>query len=252
MFLNLAICGAPTVAASDLCGTTIGTNLELDHDLICSGNGLIVGADGIEIDLNGHTLSGAGSGVGVSVIGRARFVIRGGTVQNFTTGILVVNSSGVVIRDNHLIANGDGVDFQAGSVGNAIRENHFQDHRTRAIMLRAGTSGNTIKENTFTRDRVGILMFGAAATIVKENALSASGLAAIRINTLATGNLIVENIVASNPTGIEFIVTATGWATGNTLSENTLASNTCGLKGPTTGNALKENVLQGNAVDTCS
>jgi hypothetical protein len=68
---------------------------------------------------------------------------------------------------------------------------------------------------------------------------------------IATGNLLMENTVASNPAGIEFLVTPTGSATGNTLRENTIALNTCGLKGPVAGNTLKENSFQGNAVDSC-
>jgi nitrous oxidase accessory protein NosD len=86
---------------------------------------------------------------------------------------------------------------------------------------------------------------------VKENIVSSSGLAGIRVNVIATGNFLVENTVASNPAGIDFIVTSTGSATGNTLRENTIALNTCGLKGPVAGNSLTENVFQGNTFDSC-
>ena len=46
----------PGAAADDLCGATIVANLKLDQDLTCAGNGLIVGADGIKIKLDGTRL----------------------------------------------------------------------------------------------------------------------------------------------------------------------------------------------------
>jgi parallel beta-helix repeat protein len=248
---GLALCGSSTATADDLCGATIVTNLRLDQDLTCAGNGLIVGADGIRLNLNGHTIAGSGSGVGINVAGRSGVSIVGGTVQNFPTGVLVLNSTAVVVKDNQLVHNGDGVDLQAGSIGNTIKGNHFQDNTMRGIMLRSDTSANVIKDNTFAGNRVGILLFGAARSTVKGNTLSFSGLAGIRINVIAANNLIQENTVVSNPAGIEFIVTPTGSSIGNTLRENTLALNTCGLKGPVAGNTLKGNLFEGNAADSC-
>jgi len=244
--------GAANMAADDLCGATITTDLKLEQDLSCAGNGLTVGADGIKLHLNGYTISGSGSGVGITVIGRTGVSISGGTVRNFTTGVLVMNSTTVVIKDNRIVDNGgDGVDLQAGSVGNTVKENYFEGNLARGIMLRGNTSANQIKENTFTGNRVGILVFGTSGATVKENTLSSNLLAAIRVNVIATGNLLAENIAISNPAGIEFLITPTGSSTGNTLRENTLALNTCGLKGPLAGNTLTENVFQGNTADTC-
>ena len=177
--------------------------------------------------------------------------IVGGTVQDFPTGVLVLNSTAVVVKDSQLVHNGDGVDLQAGSIGNTIKGNHFQDNTMRGIMSRSDSSANVIKDNTFAGNRVGILLFGAASSTVKGNTLSFSGLAGIRINVLAANNLIQENTAVSNPAGIEFTVTPTGSSIGKLLRENTLALNTCGLKGPVAGNTLKENLFEGNAADSC-
>jgi parallel beta-helix repeat protein len=244
------------VVADDLCGATIVSNLKLDSDLTCAANGLIVGADGIRVNLNGHTLTGAatapGSGVGISVVGRNNVSIVGGTIKNFDAGVRVGNATGLVVKESALVENGDGIDFQQGSSGNVVKENEFSNNRTRGIMLRGGVTENVIKENTFTGNRVGILVFGGVANTLKENILSTSGLAGIRLNVIATANVIVENTIVSNPTGIDFIVTATGSATGNSLVENTIALNVCGLKGPTASNTMIENTFESNGTDTCS
>ena len=62
----------PAAAADDLCGATIVADLKLDQDLTCAGNGLIVGADGIKLNLDGHTITGSGGGVGVGVSSKIR------------------------------------------------------------------------------------------------------------------------------------------------------------------------------------
>jgi hypothetical protein len=72
----LVVTGAAAVAASSAaasqpaavhCGETLTKRVRLKADLVdCPGDGLIVGASGITIDLNGHTIDGvpvAGCGV---------------------------------------------------------------------------------------------------------------------------------------------------------------------------------------------
>jgi parallel beta-helix repeat protein len=241
----------PAAAADDLCGATIVANLKLDQDLTCAGNGIIVGADGIKLNLDGHAITGSGSGVGISVIGRTNVSIFGGVVKNFEAGVRITESTDIVVKGNQFRENGDGVDMQRFSHGNTVKENAFWDNRARGIMLRSFSSDNTVKENQFTGNRVGILVFGGVDSIVKENTLTNSGLAGIRVNVIATGNLIIENTVAWNPAGIEILVTATGSATGNTFVENTIATNVCGLKGPVEGNTFRENLFEGNGADSC-
>jgi parallel beta-helix repeat protein len=243
---------APAATANDLCGATILEDLKLDHDLTCTGDGLIVGADGIKVDLNGHTIAGSGIGIGISVFDRTDVSIVGGTVKNFVAGVRVNNSTDVVVKGNEFQENSDGVDCQAFCVGNTIKDNVFRDSTTRGIMLRSNSRDNDIKNNSFTGNRVGILVFGGVDNTLKKNIVSGSSLAGIRLNVIATGNLLKDNTVMSNVVGIEFLVTPTGSATGNDLEGNTIATNGCGLKGPTAGNSFKNNSFEGNVADTCS
>jgi len=253
-FFLRSIANGPIPAShpsNDLCGVTITEHLKLDHDLACAGNGLIAGADGITLDLNGHTITGSGTGAGINVTGRTGVSIFGGIIRNFGAGVLTNASTEIVIKWNQFEGNVDGIDLQAGSGGNTIRHNDFRNNRTRGIMIRGASTNHVINENTFTGDRVGILVFAGVDNIVKDNLVSASTLAGIRINVFATGNLIVKNFVTSNPAGIEFLVSGTQSAVGNTLARNTLALNTCGVKGPVSGNTLEKNRFEGNGSDSC-
>jgi hypothetical protein len=60
----------PTADAVNLeCGSVVTRDVRLSHDLIgCTGNGLVVDADGVDIDLNGHLISGTGPFVSLSGI----------------------------------------------------------------------------------------------------------------------------------------------------------------------------------------
>jgi nitrous oxidase accessory protein NosD len=235
------------------CGAMIVESLKLDHDLVCAGNGLIIGADGIRVDLNGHTIYGVGSDVGIDVVGRSNVSIVGGTIENFGTGVRINGSSEIVLKGNTFRANtAEGVDCQAGCAGNTIARNAFGNNGTRGIMLRGDSVANVVWQNTFSEERVGILLFGARDSIVRDNTVFVSSLAGIRVNVIAAGNLILGNRVIANSTGMEFLVTPTGSAAGNTFFENNLSLNGCGLKGPTSGNALVGNRYEGNGADSCS
>ena len=44
------------------CGDTITTDTTLDSDLVdCPTNGIVIGADNVTLDLNGHTIDGDGT-----------------------------------------------------------------------------------------------------------------------------------------------------------------------------------------------
>ncbi|MEP6602181.1 MAG: right-handed parallel beta-helix repeat-containing protein, partial [Nitrospirota bacterium] len=148
MLAWLVTCAVPTATANDLCGATILEDLKLDHDLTCTGDGLIVGADGIKIDLNGYSIAGSGGGVGIAVTGRADISIAGGTIRNFAVAMRVNTSTDVVIKHNQILENPEGVDCQSGCVGNTIKDNVFRDSATRGIMLRSNSRDNDIKNNT--------------------------------------------------------------------------------------------------------
>jgi parallel beta-helix repeat protein len=250
----LLVTFTPTAAVETVsCGATVLASLRLEDDLTCAGGGLVAGADGIEIDLNGHSITGSGSGIGIHVSDRTGVSIRGGTIANFTTGVQVQNSTQLSITGNTFANNGDGVDMMAGSTNTTIKENWFAGSRTRAVMLRISTSHNVVKENRFTANRVGILVFGASATLVKENIIETSGQAGIRVNFQATGNELQENVVTSGPIGLDFIAGGVaGGPVGNVVGENTIHANDCGLNGPFGGNTFSENVFTANGADVCS
>src|SRR5215467_5766580 len=77
---------------------TVTQNLTLADDIgPCPGDAVIVGADGVHLDLNGHTISGtgaqAGTHVGIRATGRQKLKISNGTVTGFDAGIALIGGS---------------------------------------------------------------------------------------------------------------------------------------------------------------
>ncbi|MEV3984512.1 right-handed parallel beta-helix repeat-containing protein [Nonomuraea sp. NPDC049758] len=77
--------GATTSAVA--CGDVLTTSTTLTADLTCPGGALTIGADNVDLDLNGHTITGSGTGNGLMVAGRTGTTLRNGTITGFTYGI---------------------------------------------------------------------------------------------------------------------------------------------------------------------
>jgi len=242
----------PDVSRTATCGGSVVEDLRLEEDLSCPGDGLIVGADGININLNGHTITGAGVGNGITVRGRERFSIFGGTIQGFVTGILIATSTGVVVKDNGFTGNREAV-FLNGSSANTVKHNAAWANLQRGIMVRPTGAGvistdNVLMDNELTNNPSGILLFGQPGNMIKANTISESTVAALDLTGGgASDNVFKANLLTNNAAAVKF---GAGW-TNNTFLANRIWSNTCGFQGTTTGNFFVENLLIANVTDVC-
>ena len=97
----VAVGGGHAQASQVGCGETITADTTLDSDLVdCPNNGIVIGADDITLDLNGHTVSGNGERVkrcgrrescdfGLLNDGHDGVTVRNGSVRDFGTGVFV-------------------------------------------------------------------------------------------------------------------------------------------------------------------
>ncbi len=160
--LALLALAAPAAAqAAPTCGATITTDTKLTSDLTnCPGDGLVIGADNVTLDLGRRTLGGSGA-AGIRLAGRRGVRIKGGTIQGFATGIVLDASDsnrlyGVTVRGSA----GRGIDVLNGSDGNAIDGVTATGNRT-AIAV-TDSAGTAIRRSTLSDNAVtGVLLFGA-------------------------------------------------------------------------------------------
>ena len=119
-----AAAAAPPRATTVPCGAVLTTSVRLAADVDCpDGRGLTLAADGIELNLNGHRLTGPGTDHGtVGVRVRARdVVVRNGTVGGWGSGVVAGTDAyeeerrgpvGASVRGARLEGNGTGVDVR--------------------------------------------------------------------------------------------------------------------------------------------
>ncbi|HEY5552605.1 MAG TPA: NosD domain-containing protein, partial [Opitutaceae bacterium] len=232
------------------CGDVITSDLRLENDLACAGDGITVMGSGININLNGHTIAGPGGGVtvGIRVTASQGVSIYGGIIRGFTQAMFVAGSTGIVIKDNEFTLNNTAVLLQASS-GNTIKANFAHDNIARAFMLRVVSTNNDVVDNLLVDNPTGIFLISVPGNTFKGNTISGSTVAAIDLTFPpgATGNVIKGNLLTTSAVGIKF---AAGWA-GNTVLGNTLQANTCAFQGPTADNTLQGNTLIANSTDFC-
>jgi large repetitive protein len=96
-----AVTGGEASAGHVSCGDTITADTTLDGDLLdCPNNGIVIGADDIALDLNGHRIEGDGEefepcpedgfcDIGVLNDGHDGVTVRRGSVREFGVGVFV-------------------------------------------------------------------------------------------------------------------------------------------------------------------
>ncbi len=97
------VTGGPSQASVLHCGEVITASTTLASDLLnCPDNGIVIGADNITVDLNGHVIAGDGTpvpscpadltcDVGVeNTAGHSHVTITGGSIRRFDTGVALL------------------------------------------------------------------------------------------------------------------------------------------------------------------
>jgi parallel beta-helix repeat protein len=110
------------------CGETITSDTTLANDLTdCPQDGIVIGADDITLDLNGHTIDGTFApeecppgppppgceSNGVLSEGHEGVTVEGGSIQEFGSGVWLAEGAGHRLRQLSVSDNGDGIDVFA-------------------------------------------------------------------------------------------------------------------------------------------
>jgi hypothetical protein len=232
------------------CGTVITADTTLDGDIgPCAGDGIIIGANNITLDLNGHSIFGTpeqddGSSAGVRLpnvtgvtITSGRGPQRSGTIRDFAAGIFINGGSSnnignLVIRDNVSPGGdallGDGIAlFHSGRnriINNLVARNGPFDG---IGVLGSDSNDNRIARNTV-EETVGFVggNSGEGTGILLNNFLDEEGTP--RRGEPISNNQVLDNLVRRNyNSGISNVTHVRGRIVGNTVEDNGTAGETC-------------------------
>jgi parallel beta-helix repeat protein len=204
--------GALAQTAPLSCGDTITVDTTLDSDLLnCPNNGIVIGAENITLDLNGHTISGDGKpakrcnsrrqicDVGIANDDRSGVTVRNGSVRGFDIGVGVSR-----VRDNRLVEltsseNQSFGFFIAGSARTVLRDSIGNDNpRPDGDGLGVFVSHDLrIVENSFRRNSLGMHIEDSTDNFIQGNEFVRNGDFGIFVER-ADGNQVRSNRCARN------------------------------------------------------
>ncbi|MBI2607552.1 MAG: right-handed parallel beta-helix repeat-containing protein [Candidatus Doudnabacteria bacterium] len=104
LIFGIVSAAQPAQAAHIACGEILTSSTKLDADLVCLfGSGLIIGANGVSVNLNGYTITGdpsVGGSYGIDNTGGFDNVtVKNGKIVGFEQGIRMIGAEKVNIKD---------------------------------------------------------------------------------------------------------------------------------------------------------
>jgi parallel beta-helix repeat protein len=184
--------GAGVPPPQGLCGVTVTADTVLHEDLVdCPDRGILIGADDLILDLNGHRNDGDGSlvrecpdrttcDVGVdNSAGHEGLRVIGGSITDFGVGVLVVSA------DRNSLSRLD------------IRNNFF------AGAAFTGSDGarvvdSVIAHNGLTHRDPGLVLLDTSHSVVKRNRLSVNGNSGVLLAGRSEANQVLQNTIVDN------------------------------------------------------
>ena len=263
------------------CGDTIVSDTTLAADLTdCPDNGIIIGADHLILDLNGHTIDGDGElfepcsddadfcDVGVANNGHRGLRVVDGSVTGFAVGVFiyaahrnrmvgvssslndffgffVVDSAGTVIRDSsgsdNLAPDGDGLGL-FGSHGSRVVGNTFEGN-TLGIHV-SESNRNLFRGNVISRTDGPGMLVEANQNEIRSKVCRRNGIC-ILVGR-GDGNVIARNRVRADDDGIAVENGSRNRLIGNRIVRTRGSGIYLGLVAPPIGghsNVVRENVV---------
>jgi parallel beta-helix repeat protein len=259
----------PAPAAALVCGETLTASVVLAADLEClAGNGLVIGAEAVTVDLAGHSIVGHDA-IGIeNAAGFDRVTVKNGTVRGFDTQIRMAGGAGHVVRDVLLRSGRRAIIFEATTTfGKILKVVSFDsddtafriagdDHKvTQVVIVNTTGTGFLVQgnRNTVAKSTVvqalgsGIHLFGfGEGNVFTGNTISAGQADGIRLEPGGgSGNVVTKNLCEANEgEGIALVNAQAALVTGNTVVGN--GANGIRVGGGSVGTTVTKNKVTAN------
>lgn len=228
---------AASASRAVTCGQTLTYSVRLAHDLVgCRGDGLVIGADNIVVDLAGHSISGvnAAGSEGIAADGHRGIRIQNGTIANFfVNGVGLRSAPRSVVRNMTIRTIGAGGVENETSAGVLVKDSPYSVVTASTVnndvvafqsdgvdvLSSAGTtvSGNRLVDNAWN----GMVVIDSPGTRVIGNALDGNQNQGIEVNAGSDRSLLAGNHAGKNVSNGLVVGAVSGVRIeGNTLTGN--------------------------------
>jgi len=230
----------PQATTTVKCGDTITVSITVGNDLAnCPSNGLNVGANGIIINLNGHTLTGQIGGYGVYNPTFSTVTIENGSVKGWSFGVYDVGPTNKVtgVRASQ---NDSGM-FVVGTGSTVSADVSFSNTQYGIYVGNAGITGIKVTSNVVRQNGTQGIFVNGTGTVVQTN--QAENNTSNGIYDQGTGNTMTGNITNGNGSdGINSAGDATAAVGTNTANYNSAY----GIEAAAGGKDSGGNLAKGN------
>ena len=202
------------------CGDVIYHSVKLGHDLVCSGTGLIIGADDVVIDCDNHYLIGSGIGYGIEntynnvtithcritnfdygiymhSIADHNHILNNSIYQNDYHGVFLDDAWWNEIRDNSINSNGGNGLLLNRSKYNDIASNNFINNSWHGIQLKENSIANAIDGNFINQNHWSGIGVDTDSNTLENNYISYNSYHGIHLNS-ANNNEVRHNWIWNN------------------------------------------------------
>ena len=233
----------PTLAASDgvvSCGEEITSDVTLQQDLECPGDGVVINTDDVVFNLNGHSITSSDGGdnsvdltmdvdgnSGISVTAAGVTILGLGQISGYDNGIKFTGASDAQVTDVTLRDNGIGA-LVSGSETVYISKNSI-DTNDYGIVSKDSDSGVSSFNQVVSNGAAGLVYLNSNDNVLAGNGVFGNGETGIFLDGQSSGNTVDYNIVFGHSEAD--MNNANGMATNindNTFGEN----NKCGTSTP--------------------
>jgi parallel beta-helix repeat protein len=223
------------------CGETIESDVTLQQDLECPGDGVTIAADDVVFNLNGHSITSSsgddnsvdltmdvGGNSGITVGQVSGVTILGlGQISGFDNGLKFTGSTNAQVTDVTLRDNGIGA-LVSGSHTVYISKNSI-DTNDYGIVSKDSDSGVSSFNQVVSNGAAGLVYLNSNDNVIAGNGVFGNGETGIFLDGQSSGNTVDYNIVFGHSDAD--MNNANGMATNindNTFGEN----NKCGTSTP--------------------
>lgn len=193
MVAGLAVVDADRAIAAQVgCGDTITSSTTLHRDLLnCPDTGIVIGADNLTLDLNGHRIDGDAAlvdacpegdicDVGIlNQAGHTGITIKGGSITDFAVGVFVQEAS-----------------------DNSLRRLTVSKSQFAGVVIQVSSrtlvEESVVSRNGLTTAEAGLLILAAPDTHIVRNRVSGNGAVGV-LALSAERNRIAGNVVTDHP-----------------------------------------------------
>ena len=221
----------------------------------CPGRGIVIGADDITLDLNGHTIDGDdvpaecpdGSRCDVGVdnsAGHDRVAVEGGTVHGFGVGVRAAGVTGARFQDLLVSNNQDFGMVIVNSTKTVVQKSGFPGNGTSGLVLVDARYASVSRNSVSGSHGYGIVLFRVDGSLIDSNRLDGNDHGIL--GGASSRNVVSSNVVShSGGSSLDF----GDGATGNLIERNRLVDNGDGIVGTNAyGNVIRDNIVTGTGL----